>query len=212
MGDAAKYSQTGLSSNVQFGKRGPRIKSGTYFEFRNLADSSYMRIKAAMGTENDDLVTKSQVPGFGFPCTPKFLNSNISTINTSFSDVTGLSFPVVANKSYNFIFDIIWQTTNANTGIGFAVNGPASPVSITGITHIVFNSISNISHYSFHIYDSNRYTSSSIAANTSFAARIEGMLMNGSNSGNLVLRFKSETGTSVSVRTGSCGILTQTVE
>ncbi|HWC59691.1 MAG TPA: hypothetical protein VHC44_08360 [Verrucomicrobiae bacterium] len=53
------------------------------------------------------------------------------SIGTTASDVTGLSFPVAANKDYAFEFTIV--VTNSGTGKGYelAFNGPSSPTELT---------------------------------------------------------------------------------
>lgn len=59
MADTKNYGLSGLSTDVELGIDGPRIKvDGTAVAFRDTADTAYAQIKAATPTTDDAVVTK----------------------------------------------------------------------------------------------------------------------------------------------------------
>ena len=138
------------------------------------------------------------------------VTGTVTSTSTSFADVTGMTFSVDANTDYIFEFDVIFQSSAAGTGIAFAVNGPASPTSIVGATWITPNSRTALTNGNFVVYDSGTPTSAS-TVNTDSYALVRGVFRNGANAGTFALRFASETGTAVTVRTGSTGRIYRTI-
>jgi hypothetical protein len=61
MADVIKYNLSGVAQNVQFGKKGPRMKADTAFRFRNAADNAYSKLKIADGESDEDAVSKAQL-------------------------------------------------------------------------------------------------------------------------------------------------------
>lgn len=64
---------------------------------------------------------------------PNDVVNNNGSANT-IADVTGLSFPVVANTTYKFKFVIIYSSAATTTGSRWCINGPAT-------THMSYSSI-----------------------------------------------------------------------
>lgn len=59
-----------------------------------------------------------------------FLGSNVinnNAVANTIQDITGLSFPVVANTGYYFRFVIHYDAAATTTGARFSISGPASP-------------------------------------------------------------------------------------
>lgn len=143
----------------------------------------------------------------------KIRTARVTTIQNSttsaLANVTELTFPVEANKDYYFEFEIIYQSTATNTGINFSINGPATPTSIVFQRTIPTSATAN-NFQQLRAYDAGTTTSTTEAANSDVMANVKGFLRNGANAGTLALRFASESTTSVSVRPGSIGTLTQT--
>jgi hypothetical protein len=134
-----------------------------------------------------------------------------SNASTTWADVAGLSFVVEANKTYRFVFDVIFQSTVVGTGIGFGVNGPAGPTSITTQETIPLTLAGNVQTYATRAYSTGagtgNTTTSVDSTNSDLLAVVEGVLVNGANAGTLSLAFRSENANSVSVRAGSVGII-----
>lgn len=107
---------------------------------------------------------------------------------TSFEDITGLSIPMMASTTYQFEAFIIYQTNATNRGIGLAVNGPASPNFVIIRTDIP-TSLTGVTNGMQRAYDTGVATTAVDAANSNCYARCGGIVSNGVNAGNLVLRF-----------------------
>ena len=98
---------------------------------------------------------------------------------------------------------IIFSTAYVTTGIGFGVNGPASPVALALETHIP-TSLTATLHRSARDYDSGTTTSDVDTPDANLLAMVSGIIRNGVNAGNLAIRYKSENSSeSVTVKTGS---------
>ena len=130
------------------------------------------------------------------------ITADVTNNTTTFANVTGLSFAVAANKDYLFEAFIIFQSTATATGIGFGVNGPASPVALALETHIPISLVAT-THGSARAYDIGTASAGVDTANANLLAKVEGIFRNGANAGNLIIRFKAETAATVKVMTGS---------
>jgi len=137
--------------------------------------------------------------------------ANTSNATTGYIDATGLSFSVLANTTYYFRFEIVYQSTNVSSGIGFAVNGPTIGTGkvlrwfITGRNFTVNTGYDMCQ--SLVGYDAGDVSANVGDANTDLIATTWGTLVTGATAGTFALRFKSETTNSVSVRIGSMGVL-----
>lgn len=127
-------------------------------------------------------------------------------IGTSYTDVTGLSFSVAANKTYFFAFHVIADADAATTGIDVAVNGPASPTRIAYSRYLA-RATTTLAFATATSYDHNSANTGS-GGTTPTIQVCEGILVNGSNAGTLAARIKREAvGSGPNVRAGSCGFL-----
>ena len=130
---------------------------------------------------------------------------NVSNSTTTFADVTGLSFEMLANKTYIIEAWLIFQSNTALTGIKFALNGPASPVAVVMNAHIPIGltlyASSNM--LSSRAYDTGTPSVSVDTINANLLCKIDGLVRNGVNPGTLALRFAAETTGTVKVMAGS---------
>ncbi len=130
--------------------------------------------------------------------------SNSSNVN--FADVTGLSFPVAANKVYDFDFTIYFTTAAAQTGLVLSVNGPSSPVAVRysaqiGESATAWRTVVQTA------YDQ-PVTGTTSTAGTALVAHVRGTIQTNSAGGTLVVRFRSEVnGSAVTILRGSVGSL-----
>jgi len=157
-------------------------------------------VKDALGTEKtfynlnyDDAATSS----FSLSA----LASPVSTTSTTLDDVTGLSFPVVANRLYWFRFVIRYQSASTATGAQFAINGPTLNYLYLNINN------SNAAATTATLENINAYNTGVLAgasANTPNCRGILTGLIQTSTNGDVIARFRSETsGTAITVNPGS---------
>jgi len=59
-----------------------------------------------------------------------FVTAAYNNATTTFSNVTGMSFPAAANHSYTLSCQLVFQASAATSGPKFQVTGPASPTSV----------------------------------------------------------------------------------
>jgi len=130
------------------------------------------------------------------------LGADVANATTSFADVTGLLFPMLANKDYVFDVWLLFQSSVTTTGIKLAVNGPASPVALGIQTHIP-TALTAITHGCAIAYNSGTASTGVPVINTSYLANITGLIRNGNNAGNLIIRFAAETTGTVKIMIGS---------
>ncbi len=131
-----------------------------------------------------------------------YVASDVTRAATSYADVTGLNFAVAANMNYEVKCSIIYRSAATNTGIGIALNGPATPTLVAG----QFTSNSTATAFngrSFNAYNGTGKTGGVQTANADTYGLFSAYFRNGANAGTLTLRFASETTTTVTVRAGS---------
>lgn len=119
-----------------------------------------------------------------------FLGSDVVNSTTSFADVTGLQFPVIAGEKYEFKFFFIYTSAATTTGAAFSVNGPA----LTSLNYISTATISSTSIFN-QVRDT--YNAGVASSNSIFSilniGLVEGVI-ECSASGNVVARFASGVG------------------
>lgn len=104
-------------------------------------------------------------------CTADFTKNNSLTLG----DVTGMSFPVVANGIYDFYFVIHWKST-AVANIKFTLTGPAAPTAIRfGVPSAGQSVFGN--------------TCGIVGAGADVTAILSGQLRNGANAGTVQLQM-----------------------
>ena len=136
------------------------------------------------------------------------ITGDVPTTSSSLSDVTGLSFNLLANRYYSFLFWLRFQSSTLTTGIQYALNAPANTfidyrVDIP-ITAAAAGAPTSRTARAVNIGS----PSASVDAITSdLVATISGVVRPTAN-GVLIVRQASEINTSsVTTKAGSCGIL-----
>lgn len=121
---------------------------------------------------------------------------------TAYTDVTDLTWAVVANTNYEYECSMIVDVAAAATGAQFSVNGPAAFTQLVA-TFDVSSSTTAVSKYSHVAYNSatNVPTASQGPIRTIYKA--SGNFVNGNNAGTFAIRFRSENTNAVNVRQGS---------
>jgi len=115
-------------------------------------------------------------------------------------DVDGLVFPVVAGRTYEFDFFIVYTSAATTTGSRWTANGPAL-TSLYMRTQNTLSATSNVIAEGLTTWDSGVVSGTSVlAANT---ATIRG-IVTPSASGNVIARFSSEVaGSAITAKAGS---------
>lgn len=127
--------------------------------------------------------------------------NNNATANT-IQDVTGLSFPVVANQRYSFRFVIPYSAAVSTTGSRWCINGPSfnelavqSMYSLTGTS----NTINYVSAYDLPAASN----ATSAITGTGNYATIEGIIRPTAD-GSVIARFASEvSGSAITAKAGA---------
>ncbi len=137
-----------------------------------------------------------------------YLSADVTRAATSYADVTGMNFSVAANKNYEMKCSIIYRSSITTTGIGIALNGPASPALVAG----QFTSNSSATAFngrSFNAYNGTGKTTGVQTANADIYGLFNASFRNGATAGTLTLRFASENTGTVTIRTGTYCSLTE---
>jgi hypothetical protein len=161
--------------------------------FRVLSSTGAIRI-----TDGNGAATRSSTVNFVLKSTDQTSSAD------AFADVTGLSFPVSAGKTYWFRFVIPYTTSNTSTGIRFAVSGPSgTPPVLYYYMDVTSTTLARFIQRGITTYDgtSNSATSASATANIGI---LEGVITAPAD-GNVILRFSREVGviTSVTQKAGA---------
>ena len=128
-------------------------------------------------------------------------SSDFTTASTSFVNVTGLSFPVLANKKYAVLVNLITNKTDAN-GLAIQFTGPSSPTKIlirlaestTSLTAVVVEYLSAFSSASS--------TFNTVNGDGILYSQIFN-LSNGANAGTVQLQLRAVTGGTAKIYAGS---------
>jgi hypothetical protein len=119
--------------------------------------------------------------------------NNNATANT-IQDVTGLSFPVIANKTYWFNFQIQYSAAATTTGSRWAINGP-STTRLNYISEYSLTTTTTTRNTQNTAYDLPAASNATSATTGSNWAIIEGMITVSAD-GNVIARFASEVASS----------------
>jgi hypothetical protein len=139
--------------------------------------------------------------------------------STSYANSTSMSLAISASKVYAFRFVIFYTTNATSVGIKLAIQGPASCLAYAGMSG--FFSAGSISADSSIVggvqasgdisTDLALLTPATGPGGTATMAVVEGILVNSTNAGNLVLRHASETATTTTILQNSYGELTELI-
>lgn len=135
------------------------------------------------------------------------LASQTNNSNTTLSDITSLTFPVVAGKNYFFEFTIRYQTAATTTGIALTAATPAGI--LTGLVQAVVAADGTAGGFQGSVTASGDVvtTTTVAAANTDTVVKFSG-IFNCTTSGNFIPQFRSSAnGSAVQVSIGSAGLV-----
>lgn len=137
----------------------------------------------------------------------KVTTADVTNATITFADVTGLTFEMLANKTYIIEVWLIFQSSATATGAKFALNGPASEVAVVlhAVIPISLSLYASSPTMASRTYDRGTPSVSIDTANADMLAMLHGIVRNGANAGTLAVRFACEVETSpgVTVKAGS---------
>lgn len=148
------------------------------------------------------------------PCEVAMASDQATITSTSFIDITALRCAIEANRIYKVYCHMNYTSTATTEGIGFAINGPASPTRVSGRVNMCDSSanceVLGASNYrEVHVNAYNDATAL-VTANAGTSTNVHGgvlefIVVNGSTAGTLAARVRAETGSgqSVTVKAGS---------
>lgn len=133
-----------------------------------------------------------------------YLTSNYTNNSGTFTNIPGLSFPVLASKNYTISCNLDYSTTGSTTTIFFGWTGPGSP---TTVTWDAFSAVINTGNQTSGV--STAFTAIGLAPPTTGGVnqpvRITMTLINGVNAGTLQLQAaQGGSAGTVTVIPGSC--------
>jgi hypothetical protein len=106
---------------------------------------------------------------------------------------TGLNFALAANTTYSFDYYILFQTSAAIRGISLALTGPAATiVSYTVSIPEGGDGTGAMMHGWGTAWDDEVLAAAVPAADTTYVARVVGVVRTGASGGTLTPRFRSE--------------------
>lgn len=167
--------------------------------------------RTALGVGSEQAVQFGQISTNAQPLRIPLVYSNstaFTTASTAFQNVTGLSFPVLANKQYQVMYWLVTNKTDAN-GMQIQFTGPASPTKIF-IRHL--GSSGNVTTTSLDIITAfssppsifNNYSGDGFAFSSAAA-----LLSNGANAGTVQIQLRAVTGGTAKIYAGSWIQVTQ---
>ena len=158
---------------------------GSLFALSNPSAISYLRINA---NNSVSALTLAQLKSdLGLSRAVVASDVSITALVTTLSDITGLSFPIVAGNSYKFRAELYITASVSNIGLKLSVNANVS------VTQVVFRAVSASATESGQYIHNGIGLDSVSATNvgsirSSNYATIEGILV-ANNSGTAVMRF-----------------------
>lgn len=138
------------------------------------------------------------------PLTVARLTADVQSILIAQAPVTGLSFPTVANKEYEFDFRLAITSAALATGWQFGLTGPASPTYITA-TQEYQSSATAWAMSTIQAFGNFTLVQTAYAiAPARILVCIQGILVTGTTGGTVQLTFATEVATSaIVVKRGS---------
>lgn len=132
------------------------------------------------------------------------VTSTYTTSSTSYINIPALSLTVAANTNYAFVGYLMWQLNGpATTGVGFGINGPASPTLFDLTLTYNANGAGTAQIRHDVSYNAMAAQTSSSASNTTYVTTYSGIISTGSSGGTFAISMIGSGSTNFSVMPGS---------
>lgn len=134
--------------------------------------------------------------------TVTFVTSAYTNATTTFSNVTNLSFAVVASKNYKATCRITWQGSASTAGPKYQFTGPAAPTAVAvGMNSVVTATTTTAA--SAVAFSSPVANAGTVTATTNFTDTIDIGLVNGANAGTVQLQAAANGVGTLTIQPGS---------
>lgn len=124
--------------------------------------------------------------------------TNNNAVANSIASVTGLEFPVLAAKLYEFEFNIVYTAAATTTGSRWSITGPAAPTYLDYTSEYTLTATTTTRNAVLQAYDVPAASNATSAATGNNWANIYGVIQP-SVDGNVTARFASEVASSAIV-------------
>lgn len=139
----------------------------------------------------------------------KVVEDDVENATDQAADVEDLQFNLAPNTKYYYKFMILHEATLETTGIGFGITTPDSPAMSNWCVNTTANLGSTANHWGSYcgVGDVSATTTGEAGIGHNFTSTMEGYIETGEASGDLTLRFKSQSNNTTTIKPGSFGIL-----
>lgn len=131
-----------------------------------------------------------------------YVTTTYTNATTTFSNVTGLSFPVAASTNYHAVCRITWQGSATTTGPKYQWTGPASPTAVAASINSIVTA-STFTTASAVAFSSAMANAGTITATTNFTDIVDLGLINGTTAGTLQLQAAANGVGTLTIQPGS---------
>jgi hypothetical protein len=143
-----------------------------------------------------------QAQGVSNPSFTMYVNPVYTNATTTFSNVTGLSFPVGASSSYHITCRITWQGSAGTTGPKYQFTGPAAPTAVvSGMNSIV--TATTVITASVAAFSTPMANTGTITTATNFTDTVDLGVINGTTAGTVVLQAAANGAGTLTIQPGS---------
>lgn len=141
--------------------------------------------------------------------TTSFLGATVNTTGaaytnatTTFSNVTGLAFPIAANQNYHVVCKITWQGSAGTTGPKYQFTGPAAP---TAVNVSMWSNVTTSTYLTSVVtaLSTPVANSGTITTATNFTDTLDIVDINGVNGGTLQLQAAANGAGTLTIQPGS---------
>lgn len=130
------------------------------------------------------------------------VTSTYTNATTTASNITGLSFPVAANKNYTMTCNLYYQGSASTAGLDITVTGPAAPTSVF-YSYEEDPTATSIQDSVASAFGTKLTGNAAVTATTNLSAKITLGLQNGANAGTVQVQGSATGAGTVTVQVGS---------
>jgi hypothetical protein len=167
--------------------------------------------RTALGVGSEQAVQFGQISTNAQPLRIPLVYSNSAdfpTASTAFQNVTGLSFPVLANKNYQISYFFVTNKTDSN-GIQVIFTGPSTPTKIFLRHQSSLTTLTSVATEIITAFSQTTSTCNTVNADGFILSLPGGMISNGPNAGTVQLQLRAVTGGTAKIYAGSWIQVTQ---
>lgn len=133
-----------------------------------------------------------------------YLTTTYTNATTTFSNVTGLTFTVLANKNYKITCDLDYQTSATTADIKLQWTGPATPTAVSYDMVAALTSTTLAGELVATAFSTSLAGAGTPSTATNLPVRTTMTLINGANAGTVQLQAAATGAGTVSIIPGSC--------